>query len=137
MPEFRIHGRPASSVFGLHRDKENDATLALGWTLSKSTTFLSLLLKKLGLDDSQLDKASVRLQQYGTGSTEGITDIEIEVPGEFFLIVEAKIGWVLPSEAQIEKYWRRERFKKFGNAGNSRSSAVGQDCTSGRLLTGL
>ncbi len=40
----------------------------------------------------------------------GITDIEIESPGQFFLLIEAKRGWNLPGKAQLEKYACRKAF---------------------------
>jgi hypothetical protein len=44
-------------------------------------------------------------QGHGTG----ITDIEVEVPGLVHVIVEAKRGWTLPAQGQLEQYIERLR----------------------------
>jgi hypothetical protein len=127
MAELHLRGRIPNSVFGLHRDKENDATLALGWTLSKSETFLAALLKTFDLPTDGIDKASIRLQEYGGGSGEGITDIEVEIPGEIFLIIEAKIGWVVPGTQQLLKYAARDSYKN--SKARKKVIAILSECT--------
>jgi hypothetical protein len=47
----------------------------------------------------------VRLQPYA--KTGGFTDIEVVVPGELMVIIEAKRGWALPSTEQLAKYAAR------------------------------
>ena len=39
----------------------------------------------------------------------GVTDIELELPGQFHIIIEAKHGWTVPSLRQLGKYARRLR----------------------------
>ena len=56
------------------------------------------------------DKVSINLQHYEKRG--GITDIELELPGRFFIIVEAKRGWHLPSKRQLMMYGRRKSLLK-------------------------
>ena len=56
----------------------------------------------------KLENVTIRLQH--SEKDAGITDIEVESPGEFFIIVEAKRGWNLPGKAQLEKYAARQGF---------------------------
>ena len=42
--------------------------------------------------DPKFENVTIRLQQVEKDA--GITDIEIESPGRFFLLIEAKRGWI-------------------------------------------
>src|SRR5207302_8781112 len=78
------------------------------WAMAQSPRFLSAFLTQVLSRRVDLSKVVIRLQQ--TEKDAGITDIEIESPGEFFVIVEAKRGWNLPSLSQLETYVRRASF---------------------------
>jgi hypothetical protein len=56
-----------------------------------------------------LDTVVIRLQQHEANA--GITDIEIESAGVFFLIIEAKRGWTVPSIKQLATYALRDSFR--------------------------
>lgn len=109
MTKLLLHGKEIHTVFQLLGKRENDLTFSLGWALSQSPRFLTALLQSTLSLKPTLENITIRLQE-SEGAT-GITDIEIESPGQFFLIVEAKCGWNLPGKAQLEKYARRKGFK--------------------------
>jgi len=106
--ELTLHGKLVSSVFGLLGEHENDITYSVSWAMAQSPRFLSAFLTQVLSRRVDLSKVVIRLQQ--TEKDAGITDIEIESPGEFFVIVEAKRGWNLPSLSQLETYVRRPSF---------------------------
>jgi hypothetical protein len=108
MSELFLHKRKVNSVFHLLGEHENDITYSVAWAMSQSPAFLNAFLKHtLGMAVDP-DGVVIRLQQ--PERLAGITDIEIESPGQFFLIVEAKRGWNLPSLAQLKMYACRPSF---------------------------
>ena len=108
MTEIILHGRKIKSVFQLLGEHENDLTYSLGWALSRSPQFLKEFIRSTLNIRPKLESVTIRLQHSETSA--GITDVEIESPGEFFIIVEAKRGWNLPGNAQLEKYAARQGF---------------------------
>ena len=111
MATLFLHDRSITSIFQLLGESESDVTCSLGWALSRSPAFLRYFLK-MSLDFSEhfsVDEVIIRLQEY-----EGkhcITDIEIELPNTFFLIIEAKRGWNLPTTTQLKRYIKRRAFR--------------------------
>lgn len=111
MSTFRLHGREINSVFQLMGYKENDISHSTAWVLSKCEPMLKIFLKDvLGTDKLDFSEVEICVQEYEQDS--GITDIEIKDGKEFFVIIEAKRGWVLPSKGQLLKYSTRESFRK-------------------------
>lgn len=108
MPDLQLHNKPIQTIFQLLGEKENNITYSVGWALYSSQAFLREFLKATAGEHEQGVAAILRLQDYRQKS--GITDIEIELPGQYHLIVEAKCGWNLPTIHQLEKYV--PRFKK-------------------------
>src|SRR6185312_2172005 len=100
--ELLLHGKRIDSVFQLLGDHENDITYSVGWALAHSSIFLQTFLDAVAMPGLDSANAVLRLQEYASG--EGITDIEIEAPGNFHLIVEAKRGWALPTREQLGMY---------------------------------
>lgn len=99
------YGQEVHTIFDLFGSKENDMTFALGWVFSKSTIFLQeFLANTIPGDWAEPTDAVIRLQT-GRGD-DGITDIEITLPGRLLLIIEAKRGPELPTSNQLEKYAR-------------------------------
>ncbi len=108
MPDLLLHGRRIDSIFHLLGEHENDITYSVAWALAQSSCFLAAFLRKtIGLSGDE-SNVVIRLQQHEKSG--GITDIEIESPGKFFVIVEAKRGWNLPSRRQLEGYAHRSSF---------------------------
>ena len=102
MPELFLHNRRVESVFSLLGQRENDITFSMGWALSRSPLLLQSFLQKAlrTRHRCDLNRLVVALQEYQKGS--GITDIEIRDAG-LHVIIEAKRGWVLPSQEQLKK----------------------------------
>ena len=97
------------SFYQLLGYKEDDLTYGLGYTLNNSRQALKLLYDALSIDLPQFEHFDVYLQRYSE-TDGGYTDIELWLDQEVSLIIEAKIGWVLPTADQLNKY--RHRLKK-------------------------
>jgi hypothetical protein len=104
VPELLKHGRSVRTVFELLGRDENSLTSSLGWALAQSPTLLTTWLRELKLDVDSVEDARIELQKHGEDG--GYTDIEICV-GQVHVILEAKIGWNLPTEDQLERYLSR------------------------------
>lgn len=96
------YGREAHSVFDLLGHREVDVTAALGWSLSRSPRLLIELGRHLG-HDLAADETLVALE---TADVEGRTDIELTT-STTKVVIEAKQGWLVPGEEQLEKYLGR------------------------------
>jgi hypothetical protein len=107
MVELLLRGKPVATVFDLLGKDENDLTHALGWALAQSKrlsqAFLADIADEVGLVDPGPAEV-VLLQEWESGR--GITDIEVRASG-MHVIVEAKRGWNMPSEAQVAMYAQR------------------------------
>jgi hypothetical protein len=130
MPQLLLHNREIKTVFELLGDRENDITYSVGWALYRCPCFLREFLRETIGFTGVVGDVSVRLQkldprnallrsreappssvsdleEIGAGPAQahgGFTDIELESPGKFHVIVEAKRGWNLPGGEQLEKY---------------------------------
>lgn len=111
MATLSLHGQRLESMFELLGQDENDMTGSLGWALSQSPSFLALFVREIGLPPTGVREAEVRLQEYEAGR--GFTDIEIELPGKFCAIIEAKRDWNLPARGQLMRYARRSQFRRY------------------------
>lgn len=91
--------------------KENDISYSTAWVLGKCQAMLKIFIKDIcDLDNFEQNDVEILVQEYDKGS--GITDIEIKDDKGFFIIIEAKRGWELPSKNQLLKYSNRESFRK-------------------------
>lgn len=99
-----VRGSEAKSVFSLLGFGENSATFALGWVLEQCPSLRAKLFAKL-LNDPCEGTATIALQKHV--SQGGFTDIELWIGQRFHVIVEAKIGWALPSIVQLRGYRAR------------------------------
>src|SRR3989442_5680482 len=107
MAQASLYGRTVETIFELLGDDEPALTNAVGWALAESPRLRHLLIKHVfgEMTSDAHQSPLIRLQPYA--KTGGFTDIEVVVPGELMLIIEAKRGWALPSAAQLEKYAAR------------------------------
>lgn len=108
MCELLLHNRPVKTLFDLLGYQENDLTKSLGWTLSRCPSLLGELVKTIvGRSDGK--GVIVRLQEFASADR-GYTDIEV-MGTDFGFIIEAKLGWELPTRQQLERYCGRlDRF---------------------------
>ncbi len=96
-------GSVIESVFGIHGDDENDLSGGFAYLLTNSSGLLRQVVNELLPGMSfDLSKTKVKLQTSRKG--EGITDIELELSDQGFIVFEAKIGMVFPTIAQLQKY---------------------------------
>lgn len=101
--ELKLYGRTVHTVFDLLGEKEDDITYSLGWGLAQSERLAHSLLGEAF--DGELAPINAVLLQHADKTT-GRTDVEVQTQNEH-LIVEAKRGWGLPPEGQLEQYARR------------------------------
>jgi len=105
MAELTLHGRPVGTVFDLLGSKEDDLTYSVGWGLAQSESFTRAVLDEAYGNAVQGEMiTAIRLQESKHGT--GRTDIEIET-ARLHLIVEAKRGWNLPLDSQLQQYAAR------------------------------
>jgi len=98
MTDLYLHNCKVNSVFQLLSEHENDISYSVAWALAQCPTFLETFLQNVTVyKKGMTDNVSIRLQHYE--ATGGITDIEIESPNQFYLILEAKRDWNLPNRA--------------------------------------
>lgn len=110
MAELRLHGQEVRSIFQLLGEHENDITYSVGWVLARSSSFLRRFVGELAHSSAAIGDVMIRLQQHENEG--GITDIEIERLDDYFLIVEAKRGWALPTAEQLRRYASRPTFRR-------------------------
>ena len=101
-----LHGREVDTAFDLLGYGENALTAALGYTLSRSPELLEAVLQHIpgGPVTAGLGAGAVLAMEDRDNA--GRTDLEIRLPGRL-LVVEAKKGWNLPTEAQLGQYANR------------------------------
>lgn len=90
------------SVFRLLGKDENSATFALGWTLEASPRFSELFAERVAGRKLPPTDRYFRLQQ--SAADKGFTDLELRFGDELHAIVEAKVGWRVPTEPQLRRY---------------------------------
>jgi hypothetical protein len=93
-------GREVRTVFDLLGRRENDLTYALGWGLANAPELARAVLKDV-YGTNVGEPLTVALQE--AGEDRGFTDIELQAE-RAHLVVEAKRGWVLPTDAQLGRY---------------------------------
>lgn len=99
-------GKELATVFGSAGLDENSATAALGWTLAQSPTFARALLENLFGETVDASDLRVDMQRHEPEDG-GFTDIELRVGAECHVVIEAKVGWVVPSSEQFSRYAER------------------------------
>ncbi|MFB3107108.1 MAG: hypothetical protein ACE1ZA_19600, partial [Pseudomonadales bacterium] len=126
---LRLFGAEPTSVYGILGTDENSATFALGWVLDRSPAFAAALVNDLlGIRGIEHENLVIELQRHG--SDRGFTDIEIICRNKYHIIIEAKRGWTLPSDIQLQKYSRR--LSKDGQCG---ATIVSMSAASGEYAT--
>ncbi len=108
---LHAHDRLVTTPFGLLGTDENALSFALGYTFQQCSPFLQWFLRQVGIvgvHTSSLHRARIDLQRRRTGDpAQGITDIEIHLPGRFHVIVEVKVGLAVPAIKQCQRYMKR------------------------------
>lgn len=112
MGELIAHGNEVTSVFQLIGTLENDITKSIAWALCKCPVFAKkLIYELLGID---IDPEKIRIGYQEFEKDKGITDLEITDDTFFYIIVEAKRGWILPNGEQLKLYSERKNIVQSG-----------------------
>lgn len=111
LPGLYQNDRSINTPFGLLGADENALSFALGYTFQQCPRLLQWFLGKIGLPSvrvASLANAKITLQQHrNIDANQGVTDIEIWLPGHFHVIIEAKVGLAVPTVEQCCKYLPR------------------------------
>ena len=102
MGRLIAYGKEVESVFQLMGTLENDITKSIAWAFSQCPLFTKILFDRLLNIDCNPDLFLIRYQL--SEKDKGITDLEITDGELFYVIIEAKRGWVLPTKEQLSKY---------------------------------
>ncbi len=107
MNTLTAYDRKIKTPFGLLGTNENALTFSLGYLYSLCPEFLRKTLYRLDIKNlhyTRFADIEISLQRNRAEDKHGITDIEIRLPGMFHIIIEGKIGFVVPSLEQCERY---------------------------------
>ena len=110
MAELMAYGIEVSSIFQLIGNLENDITKSIAWALARCPEFLKAVIKEVISIDINPEKVSIKYQSFqkDKGITDlEITDLEITDNSSFYIIIEAKRGWILPEKNQLKLYSER------------------------------
>jgi hypothetical protein len=98
-----LHSAEVESIFDLFGYDEKGLTNALGLILSENKELLRVLANNISDKNYKCDDCEIRLQEFGI-KDRGFTDIELFIDKDLFAIIEAKRGWNLPGQKQLDKY---------------------------------
>lgn len=105
MSELVAYGAEVSSIFQLIGNLENDITKSIAWALARCPEFLKLVIKEVMSIDINPENVRIKYQEFE--KDKGITDLEITDNSSFYIIIEAKRGWILPGAEQLKLYSKR------------------------------
>lgn len=108
MAELFAYNEKVETIFDLIGDRENDITKSIAWAFAKCLRLLERVIDKLIHVNVDADDVVIRYQEFE--KDRGITDLEITDNRKFYIIIEAKRGWVLPGEPQLKLYSERTGF---------------------------
>lgn len=105
MSELVAYENKVSSIFQLIGNLENDITKSIAWALACCPEFLKSVIKEVISIDINVENVRIKYQEFE--KEKGITDLEITDDSSFYIIVEAKRGWILPGAEQLTLYSKR------------------------------
>lgn len=108
MAELIAHNQNIETIFDLIGDLENDITKSIAWSFKKCPKLLEKCVERLLGLKINADEVVIRYQV--SESDKGITDLEITDNRNFYIIIEAKRGWILPGYDQLKMYSERQSF---------------------------
>lgn len=112
MGKMIAYGNEVTNVFQLIGTLENDITKSITWALCKCPIFMKNIIYEIFNIDVNADNIEIIYQNFE--KDKGITDIEITDNDSFFVIFEAKRGWILPSAEQLTLYSERKGITQSG-----------------------
>lgn len=112
MGELIAYGSEVTNIFQLIGTLENDITKSIAWALANCPVFLDkMIFDVLGI---RIDSEKVRIGYQEFEKDKGITDLEITDGELFYIIIEAKRGWILPGAEQLTLYSERKAIAQSG-----------------------
>lgn len=105
MSELVAYGTEVSSVFQLIGNLENDITKSIAWALARCPEFLKAVINEVM--SLEINTQNVRIKYQEFEKNKGITDLVITDDTSFYIIIEAKRGWILPGAEQLALYSQR------------------------------
>ena len=110
MSELIAHGNKVNNIFQLIGKSEDDITKSIAWALCNCSVFLqNIIFDLLGIS---VDPESVIIRFQESETNKGRTDLELTDNKLFYIIIEAKKGWLLPQSKQLTMYSQRENIQK-------------------------
>lgn len=106
MSELVAYGTEVNNIFQLIGNLENDITKSIAWSLARCPEFLKAVIN--GVMSLEIDAQNVRIKYQEFEKNKGITDLEITDTTSFYIIIEAKRGWILPGAEQLTLYSQRK-----------------------------
>ena len=110
MGSLKAYDDEVLSVFQLIGYKENDITKSIAWAFHKCPALLKTIV--YDILEIEIDPETVDIYYQKYEAENGITDIEMTDHKNFYVIIEAKRGWILPGEEQLNRYSLRESITK-------------------------
>ena len=108
MSELTFYSKSVTNIFQMLGTGENDITKSIAWALYKCPVFMKNTIKYLLNIDIDTENLRIMYQEYEKDN--GITDLEITDDDLFYIIIEAKLGWILPGNEQLSLYTKRKDF---------------------------
>lgn len=93
MSELVAYGTEVNNIFQLIGNLENDITKSIAWALARCPEFLKAVINEVM--SLEIDAQNVRIKYQEFEKNKGITDLEITDTTSFYIIIEAKRGWIL------------------------------------------
>lgn len=110
MTQLKAYGKNITNVFQLIGILENDITKSIAWALTNCPEFLRKII--FDILNIEINPYNVRITYQNFEKQKGITDLEITDDRLFYIIIEAKRGWILPGAEQLKLYSERENIIK-------------------------
>lgn len=104
MGELYAYGNKVTSVFQLIGMLEDDITKSIAWALCNCPVFLKKIIDEVL--NIYIDPSKVRIKYQESEKDKGRTDLEL-TDDLFYVIIEAKKGWILPGKDQLSLYSQR------------------------------
>mgnify|MGYP001423149663 FL=1 len=105
MGELYAYGSKVTSVFQLIGMLEDDITKSIAWALCNCPVFLKKIIDEVL--NIYIDPSKVRIKYQESEKDKGRTDLELTDDDLFYVIIEAKKGWILPGKDQLSLYSQR------------------------------
>lgn len=106
MSELVAYGTEVNNIFQLIGNLENDITKSIAWALARCPEFLKAVINEVM--SLEIDAQNVRIKYQEFEKNKGITDLEITDTTSFYIIIEAKRGWILPGAEQLTLYSQKQ-----------------------------